>query len=152
MCSCSTRFTIFNYQRTIFDRLPMRYSISVILRHNLLSFNRRSDTLTALAVGRQRLTKSPALRAPSRCFVDKFRVHFTISGIFQPKPWVRLSVSCRIWSFHRKICRFVANLVKATGKPFFSINILEQYASDKYYFVFVFCVRPSFDSTIPSFG
>ena len=105
MCSCSTRFTIFNYQRTISDRLPTRYSISVILLQILLSFDSRQNTLTALAIGRQRSTNSPALREPSRCFVDKFRLHSAISGILEPKPQVRLSVSCRIWSFHRTFCQ-----------------------------------------------
>ena len=130
MCSCSTRLSIFNYQRTIFDRLPTRYLISVILRHNLLSFDRRSDTLITLAIARQRPTKSPALREPSRCFVNKFRVHFTISGILRPKPWVRLSVSCRIWSFHRTSCRKIStNLEYNTqqyGYYFFSSMVVDK--------------------------
>ena len=46
-------FTIFSYQRTIFDRLPMRSPISVIRRQSVTSFDITSVTSTALAVGRQ---------------------------------------------------------------------------------------------------
>ena len=94
---------VFNYQRTISDKLPTRYLISVILLQFLLSFDSRQNTLTALAVGRQRSTNSPALREPSRCFVDKFRLHSAISGIFRPNPQVRLQLILSNMEFSQNI-------------------------------------------------
>lgn len=112
-CSYSTVFTIFSYQRTIFDTLPTRYQISVILRQCATSFDIASDTLTALAVGRQPSTFTLMVRLQMRRF-DGFRLHSAISGILRPKPQVRLGSSCRIWSFQRAFCR---SLVLFVGSP-----------------------------------
>ena len=105
-CSYSTMFTIFNYQRTIFDTLPTRYPISVILRQSVTSFDITPDTSTALAVGRRLSTRFPRYIRLLGTLFDIFRLHSVVSVILGSKPQVRLWLIMSNMGFLKSILSF----------------------------------------------